>query len=99
MRSPLQAYRVGLYGRKIVWVFVGWFSTNFWKIPSRDIDCTEAEMSLAVEGSFITGPVYQNPIEERGIANITGLQHNSFDVQMCALLFLKFCLILREFRI
>jgi hypothetical protein len=67
-----QAYKVGLYGPKIVWVFVGWFSTTFWKVNLEGLDCTEAEMIKAAEGSFITGPVYSNPVEERGIANLTG---------------------------
>ncbi|XP_053374075.1 gamma-aminobutyric acid type B receptor subunit 1-like [Mercenaria mercenaria] len=65
------AYKVGLYGPKIVWVFVGWFSTTFWKRSLDNLECSEEEMSMAAEGSFITGPVYSNPIEERGIANLT----------------------------
>jgi hypothetical protein len=63
---------VGLYGPKIVWVFVGWFSSFFWRINLENVGCTVQEMDLAAEGSFITGPVYQNPIEERGVANLTG---------------------------
>ncbi|XP_045167680.2 gamma-aminobutyric acid type B receptor subunit 1-like [Mercenaria mercenaria] len=65
------AYKVGLYGPKIVWVFVGWFSSYFWRVHLDNVACTEYEMDLAAEGAFITGPVYQNPTEERGIANLT----------------------------
>ncbi|KAL4221901.1 G-protein coupled GABA receptor [Mactra antiquata] len=65
------AYQLGLYGPKIIWVFVGWYSANFWQTNLDNIDCTEEEMSAAAEGSFITGPVYKNPVEERGLANIT----------------------------
>lgn len=67
-----QAYKVGLFGPKIIWVFVGWFSKTFWKVGLDEVDCTEEEMTEAAEGSFITGPVYSNPVNERGIANLTG---------------------------
>ncbi|XP_045213752.2 gamma-aminobutyric acid type B receptor subunit 1-like isoform X2 [Mercenaria mercenaria] len=65
------AYKVGLFGPKIVWVFVGWYSSTFWKVRLDNLECTEEEMSMAAEGAFITGPVYSNPVEERGIANLT----------------------------
>ncbi|XP_045168365.2 gamma-aminobutyric acid type B receptor subunit 2-like [Mercenaria mercenaria] len=65
------AYRVGLYGPKIVWVFVGWYSSHFWRVNLDNVKCLEHEMDLAAEGSFITGPVFQNPVEERGFANLT----------------------------
>ncbi|XP_060600012.1 gamma-aminobutyric acid type B receptor subunit 1-like [Ruditapes philippinarum] len=71
------AYKVGLYGPKIVWVFVGWFSSFFWRINLENVGCTVQEMDLAAEGSFITGPVYQNPIEERGVANLTAKEFDA----------------------
>lgn len=74
MTIPLffQAYKLGLYGPKIVWVFVGWYSYTFWKTNLEDADCTENEMSAVAEGAFFTSPIYNNPVEERGIANVTG---------------------------
>ncbi|KAL4221902.1 Gamma-aminobutyric acid type B receptor subunit 1 [Mactra antiquata] len=66
-----EAYKVGLYGRKIVWFFVGWFSQNFWRTNLQDVDCTQHEMDLAAEGAFITGHISRNPIAERGLANRT----------------------------
>lgn len=70
--TSLKAYKVGLYGPKIVWVFAGWYSTNFWSVNLDAIDCTEKEMAEAAEGAFLTGPIFKNPVEERGIANMTG---------------------------
>ncbi|XP_053374078.1 gamma-aminobutyric acid type B receptor subunit 1-like [Mercenaria mercenaria] len=70
------AFKVGLYGPKIVWIFTGWYSQNFWKEKLENIDCTEKEMVLAVEGAFLSRGVIRNPTDEKGIANITA---NEFD--------------------
>ena len=34
--------------------------------------CTQEQMSAAAEGAFITSSIYNNPKEERGVANLTG---------------------------
>ncbi|KAH3775307.1 hypothetical protein DPMN_176708 [Dreissena polymorpha] len=60
-----------MYGKKIVWIFPGWHSENFWQSRLDDIGCTAEQMNAAVEGSFLTSAIFYNPIEERGIANIT----------------------------
>ncbi|XP_052793612.1 gamma-aminobutyric acid type B receptor subunit 1-like [Mya arenaria] len=65
------AYKVGLYGAKIVWVFAGWFSRTFWLVKQDDIDCTPEQMALVAEGAFFTSAVHFNPIEERGIHGMT----------------------------
>ncbi|XP_053374076.1 gamma-aminobutyric acid type B receptor subunit 2-like [Mercenaria mercenaria] len=67
----LKAYKVGLYGPKIVWIFFGWYSQTFWRNNLQGFDCGEEEMSAVVDGSFITEEAYKNPKEERGIANMT----------------------------
>jgi hypothetical protein len=64
-----------------VWIFNGWYTPTFWKINLGTVDCTEAEMSLVVEGAFLTSSVYSNPIEERGIANLTGKYHRAAYIQ------------------
>lgn len=69
----LQAYKVGLYGPKIVWIFVGWYSKHFWKTNLDSVSCSESEMILAVDGAIFTGAVFKNPEEERGLANLTGM--------------------------
>lgn len=53
-------------------MFNGWFTPVFWKTNLQHVDCSEEEMSSVVEGAFLTSSVYYNPIEERGIANLTG---------------------------
>ncbi|XP_052245676.1 gamma-aminobutyric acid type B receptor subunit 1-like [Dreissena polymorpha] len=68
------AYKIGLYGPKIVWMFLGWFSETFWRANNAEVDCTVEQMDLAIEGAFLMRPIYNNPIEERGIANLTNLE-------------------------
>ncbi|XP_052793057.1 gamma-aminobutyric acid type B receptor subunit 1-like [Mya arenaria] len=65
------AYKVGLFGPKIVWILQGWFSEVFWKQGLESISCTAEELSQVAEGVFLIRPVFNNPIEERGIANMT----------------------------
>ncbi|XP_052256428.1 gamma-aminobutyric acid type B receptor subunit 1-like [Dreissena polymorpha] len=67
----IKAYKLGMYGLKIVWIFPGWYAENFWQTHQNDIGCTSEQMNAAVEGSFLTSAIFYNPIEERGIANIT----------------------------
>lgn len=67
----MQAYKVGLYGKKIVWIMYGFFSKTFWSINLEDIDCTAEEMSLVAEGTFLIKHANNNMDEQKGIANIT----------------------------
>lgn len=77
----LQAYKVGLYGPKIVWVFPGWYSTKFWIINPHEVNCTTEEMILVVEGAFLTAPIFRNVLDELGVANITGLPIYLFSIR------------------
>ncbi|KAH3719740.1 hypothetical protein DPMN_062611 [Dreissena polymorpha] len=52
-------------------MFLGWFSETFWRANNAEVDCTVEQMDLAIEGAFLMRPIYNNPIEERGIANLT----------------------------
>ena len=67
-----KAYKVGLYGPKIVWVFTGWYSSNFWSKDLHEVDCTEKQMAAVAEGTLVTSFYYQNPDPVRGVANMTG---------------------------
>ena len=70
---PLQAYKLGLYGAKIVWIFYGWFSLEFWKQGLDDLGCSEDEMRQAAEGAFMISHFKRNQLVERGIAGLTGI--------------------------
>ena len=75
LRILFQAYRLGLYGPKVVWIFVTWYSSEFWR-HNLDIDnvpCTVEEMEQSVDGAFLLGFFFRNPVLERGIAGITGI--------------------------
>lgn len=67
----LQAYRTGLYGPNIVWIFMGFYASEFWKTNPTQTDCTDEELGQAVEGSFLIKNIQVNPNEKRGIANLT----------------------------
>lgn len=56
-----------------MWILPGWYSNFFWRVNLHDVDCTEEQMDQAAEGAFLVVATYFNPIEERGIANLTGM--------------------------
>ena len=66
---------MGLYGPKIVWMFYGWFSTEFWRQKLEDIPCTQEEMEQAADGAFVIGYYFRNRVIERGVAGITGSKY------------------------
>ena len=35
-----QAYKVGLYGPKILWFFPGWFTDFWWRLQLEKVPCT-----------------------------------------------------------
>lgn len=66
----LQAYKIGFYGPKIVWVFMGFLSFRFWATELDDIDCTEEQMNEVADGLFLIRYSDYKTVE-RGIANLT----------------------------
>ena len=70
--GSFQAYKAGLYGPKVVWIFASWFGVNFWRENLDGVPCTAGEMDAAAEGAFVMGFHFRNPVEERGVAGITG---------------------------
>ena len=47
----LQAYHLGLYGGRYVWMLLGWYTNQWWTL-GNDTRCTEAQLAQAVEGYF-----------------------------------------------
>ena len=46
-----QAYHLGMFSPKYVWVFYGYFSPRWWAgVRSAERNCSDAEMLRAVEG-------------------------------------------------
>ncbi|CAH1778015.1 unnamed protein product [Owenia fusiformis] len=44
-----QAYKAGLYGRRYVWVLLGWYTEDWWQVEG-ETNCTKQEMATAVNG-------------------------------------------------
>ena len=64
-----QAYKVGLYGPKIVWFLLGWYSDNWWKEKTASVECTVEEIEIAIDGYFSIDDVIINP---KGDVTISG---------------------------
>ena len=69
-----------------MWVFVAWYSAEFWRINLDEVPCTVEEMEAAADGAFVLGFYYWNPVLEKGIAGLTGklnvykITHTSFAI-------------------
>ena len=70
--SYFQAYKLGLYGPRIVWILASWYSSEFWRENLDEVPCSVEQMEQAVDGAFLFGFAFLNPKEERGIAGMTG---------------------------
>ncbi|KAL5009805.1 hypothetical protein ScPMuIL_012110 [Solemya velum] len=70
VRILCQAYKMGLYGHKIVWIFPGWYATHWWQTENQD-GCSREQMDRAADGHLVTGHFYLNPKQKRGIAGLT----------------------------
>ena len=63
---------MGLYGPKVVWIFNGWFSSEFWRQKLDNVPCSDEEMEQAADGAILTAFYFKNPYPERGISGLTG---------------------------
>ena len=46
-----QAYKLGLYGHRFVWMLLGWYPEKWWTL-GNNTNCTHQQLAEAVEGSF-----------------------------------------------
>ena len=83
-----QAYKLGLFGKKIIWAFHGWYSHEFWRTDLEDVPCSEEEMEQAARGAFVFGYYPKNRIIERGIAGLTG---TCVCVCVCVCIYIYIC--------
>uniref|UniRef100_A0AC34PUZ2 G-protein coupled receptors family 3 profile domain-containing protein n=1 Tax=Panagrolaimus sp. JU765 TaxID=591449 RepID=A0AC34PUZ2_9BILA len=74
-RVLCQAYRHGLYGRKYIWFFIGWYADT-WYIPppEENLNCTAEQMALAAENHFTTESVMLSRDNKPTISGMTGLE-------------------------
>lgn len=54
--NSCQAYKQGLYGKRYVWIIIGWYEDNWWemKLDEEHITCSAREMGEAVKGYLAT---------------------------------------------
>ncbi|CAD5231482.1 unnamed protein product [Bursaphelenchus xylophilus] len=74
-RVLCQAYKHGLYGKKYVWFFIGWYADE-WYIPPKDenINCTAEQMKEAAQYHFTTESIMLSRDNQPAISGMTGKQ-------------------------
>lgn len=56
-----QAYKIGLYGPRVVWILPGWFDNEWWLQKDLNDQCTPEELTKVAEGNFYVGVHPFNP--------------------------------------
>ena len=58
-----QAYKEKLYGKKYVWLIIGWYPDNWYKVDDDRHNCTAEQLEEALEGHLTTEAVilHQEP--------------------------------------
>ncbi|XP_066286143.1 gamma-aminobutyric acid type B receptor subunit 2-like [Branchiostoma lanceolatum] len=46
-----KAFQLGMYGKKYVWILLGWYQTGWW-LAGGDTGCSAEQLSMATEGYF-----------------------------------------------
>ena len=46
----VQAYKLGMYGKKYVWLIPGYFAEKWWQVADNEVTCTPDELKRASEG-------------------------------------------------
>ena len=67
----MQAYKMGLYGPRVVWMTLGWIEDQWWKLkPNQtNVDCTQYQLDAVAESQITTGLFYRNPdADARGLS-------------------------------
>lgn len=74
-RVLCQAYKHGLYGRKYVWFYIGWYADT-WFIPPKEenINCTAEQMAEAAQYHFTTESIMLSRDKSPAISGMTGIQ-------------------------
>ncbi|VDN55785.1 unnamed protein product [Dracunculus medinensis] len=74
-RVLCQAYRHGLYGRKYVWFFIGWYAdTWFIPPPEEPVNCTVEQMTIAAQYHITTESIMLSKNEQKTISGMTGFE-------------------------
>ncbi|XP_055338701.1 gamma-aminobutyric acid type B receptor subunit 1-like isoform X3 [Paramacrobiotus metropolitanus] len=58
-----EAYKNNLYGKRVVWLIIGWYADNWYEVdPDKDpdVNCTKEELKEALEGHLTAESLIRN---------------------------------------
>lgn len=55
-RLCCQAFKQGMYGKRYVWIIIGWYDDSWWErdLETEGVSCDVREMRMAVDGYLAT---------------------------------------------
>ncbi|XP_074660588.1 gamma-aminobutyric acid type B receptor subunit 2-like [Tubulanus polymorphus] len=72
-----QAYHMGLYGEKHVWIVLGFWQNNWWMEPDASINCHPNQIKQTIDGSLATDIISLSSSNEKTVAKMTSAQYLS----------------------
>ena len=66
----VEAYHLGLYGRRYVWMLLGWYSNKWWRQTLDTVNCTSEQLDVALTGYFAVDSLNTIIGSERSISGL-----------------------------
>ena len=69
--SP-QAYHLGMYGSRYVWILLGMYDEHWWLAKRSDLSCTTAQLAQAVSGYWSVNSLSTLSAGQRSVSGMVG---------------------------
>ncbi|XP_034233337.1 gamma-aminobutyric acid type B receptor subunit 2 [Thrips palmi] len=70
-----QAHKVGMVGRKFQWLIMGTYTEHWWTEPDDKLDCSQEDISAALEGCILTDLL---PLSTSGEITVSGITADEY---------------------
>ncbi|OQV25760.1 Gamma-aminobutyric acid type B receptor subunit 1 [Hypsibius exemplaris] len=70
-----EAYKNNLYGKRVVWLIIGWYADNWFEVLDPSVNCTADELRVALEGHLTTESLQRNL---NNVTTISGMSTDDF---------------------
>ncbi|GAU88441.1 hypothetical protein RvY_01140-2 [Ramazzottius varieornatus] len=74
-----EAYKNNLYGKRVVWLIIGWYADNWFQVDDKSINCTAEHLQTALEGHLTAESLIKNL---NNVTTLSGMTTNDFFDQL-----------------
>ncbi|KAJ8300573.1 hypothetical protein KUTeg_022092 [Tegillarca granosa] len=70
-----EAYKEKLYGKKYVWIIIGWYPDNWYRQQDSKVNCTAQQLKEALEGHLTTEAIQ---LHQENTQTVSGMTSKTF---------------------